>query len=409
MVTFEGMATITGRGNSTWSSAKKPYNLKFDQEVSLNGVDSAKTWYLLSNYADESQIRNAVCLYAANLMGIPYTSNPEFISLFINGEYYGLYNIGTKDIYLEDTGSNIVAVFETTPSSYDWISDEGTYIRFRYGDEDLICDTVNNFENALSSNVDYGTLDNYIEIDSFATKYLFEELFANHDLARSQYYAINNDGIISAICAWDYDLTLGISWNKYFDISYNEIMQAHSWYKALMNYDEFKQLIIGMLDSNSETLLNEIALYLDQCNALLANDWNLNAVRWKDAAPFDGGRTLLKTTSFDLSSLEGNISYILRFLENREIFLKNYWTDPNSFCIVRFSDDATSSVSIYFEKGLELLPDMLPDGVLNLDLPGFMGWYTQDDISVFDIGTITGDTRFYAAWESDDESLQEAA
>ena len=49
---------IKGRGNSTWSAPKKPYKLKFDKKVDLFGDGAAKTWTILANYYDKSQIRN---------------------------------------------------------------------------------------------------------------------------------------------------------------------------------------------------------------------------------------------------------------------------------------------------------------------------------------------------------------
>lgn len=36
-VGFSGLGSISGRGNTTWNAAKKPYNLKFSQPVNLMG------------------------------------------------------------------------------------------------------------------------------------------------------------------------------------------------------------------------------------------------------------------------------------------------------------------------------------------------------------------------------------
>ncbi len=412
-ITFEGMASITGRGNSSWTSAKKPYNLKFDNEVTLCGNNSAKTWYLITNYADESQIRNDLCLYIANLMDIAYTSDPEFISLFINGEYYGLYNIGTKDEYMADVDSQIAAVFEISSQAgeYDWISDNGTYIRFRDGDENIICDTINQFEDALFEGADYESIENYIDIDSFARKYCFEELVANHDIFKGQYFAISNNGIISAICAWDFDLSLGISYNELYDFSYNEMTLSNVWYSRLMKYDAFKSDVITILEQYSESIINDISQYMEECYSAISNDYYLNSVRWQNSRPYGSGRTILKTTSIDLSSLKNNMIYIINFIEYRIDFLKMYWSDPDAFCRIRFIDDTDVIVdtSVYCEEGIVISSEILPDGILSIDVPGFLGWYTEDCISITNYGVITENVTFYAAWESDDESLQEAA
>ncbi|MBE6541958.1 MAG: hypothetical protein E7672_05880, partial [Ruminococcaceae bacterium] len=56
---------IKGRGNSTWGWPKKPYKLKFETKTSVLGMEEAKKWILLSNYADYSLIRNYVAMEAS--------------------------------------------------------------------------------------------------------------------------------------------------------------------------------------------------------------------------------------------------------------------------------------------------------------------------------------------------------
>lgn len=53
-----GTAEVKGRGNYTWTLAKKPYQIKLDGSKPVLGMGSAKTWILLANYADMSLMRN---------------------------------------------------------------------------------------------------------------------------------------------------------------------------------------------------------------------------------------------------------------------------------------------------------------------------------------------------------------
>ena len=46
--------TINGRGNTSWNEKKKPYSLKFDEAVSLLGMDEQKKWALIANSSDPS-------------------------------------------------------------------------------------------------------------------------------------------------------------------------------------------------------------------------------------------------------------------------------------------------------------------------------------------------------------------
>lgn len=82
---------IKGRGNATWTYAKKPYNIKFDKKTSLFGMDKAKKWTLLANCVDETLMRNHTALSLAEKLGIPFTSEHIFVDLYINNDYYGNY------------------------------------------------------------------------------------------------------------------------------------------------------------------------------------------------------------------------------------------------------------------------------------------------------------------------------
>lgn len=85
------LSYIKGRGNATWTYAKKPYNIKFDKKTSLFGMDKAKKWTLLANYTDKTMLRNTVAFELAEAAGIEYTSECVFVDLYINEEYYGNY------------------------------------------------------------------------------------------------------------------------------------------------------------------------------------------------------------------------------------------------------------------------------------------------------------------------------
>lgn len=82
---------IKGRGNSTWSMRKKPYNIKFDKKEDLFGMGSAKKWSLLANYSDETDIRNVVAFDVADKVGLDYISKNISVDLFVDGDYYGNY------------------------------------------------------------------------------------------------------------------------------------------------------------------------------------------------------------------------------------------------------------------------------------------------------------------------------
>lgn len=86
---------IKVRGNTTDDYNKQPFQIKLDKKHDLFGMGEAKTWILLANYLDQSNIRNSVMYKIGELLGIN-TSSFQSIDLYINGEYYGIYLLCEK-------------------------------------------------------------------------------------------------------------------------------------------------------------------------------------------------------------------------------------------------------------------------------------------------------------------------
>lgn len=94
--TDESVSEIKGRGNATWGYKKKPYQIKLSQKTAILGMDKAKTWILLANYTDQSALHNALAFELGKDIGVPYNIEYNFVNLYIDGEYRGLYMICEK-------------------------------------------------------------------------------------------------------------------------------------------------------------------------------------------------------------------------------------------------------------------------------------------------------------------------
>jgi len=83
-----------GRGNYTWTLAKKPYNFSLDKKTDLCGMGSNKKWALIANHYDRSLLRNSVALHLGGLMtNLAYTPQSIPIDVYVNGEYQGSYTL----------------------------------------------------------------------------------------------------------------------------------------------------------------------------------------------------------------------------------------------------------------------------------------------------------------------------
>jgi len=95
---------VRGRGNTTWMWApeKRPLRLRFPRPVYFPGsLYAHQDWILLANHFDVSMLRNHAAFYLSNLMcNIPFTHVSHFVHVYINGVYYGVYELTDE----RDTG-----------------------------------------------------------------------------------------------------------------------------------------------------------------------------------------------------------------------------------------------------------------------------------------------------------------
>lgn len=261
---------IKGRGNSTWLAEKKPYNIKLDEKANLFGMGKHKSWCLLSNPGDGSQIRNDLCYDFARALGIETTTDSFHVNLYLNGEYAGLYLVTEK----VDIGENRVDIYDLEgetedvnekdldeyklggaqnsrelgtikyaeiPNNPDEIT--GGYLLetekiYRYVNEvsgfisdigqcivvktpeyaskaqvEYISSYYQDFEDALYSPTGYNMkgrhYSEYIDMDSFAKIYVLLEFISNFDGCSSSFYMHKDvGGKLTVGPGWDFDLGL---------------------------------------------------------------------------------------------------------------------------------------------------------------------------------------------------------
>ncbi len=83
--------TIRGRGNLSWSMHQKSYKLEFKNKQTLLGMPKDRDRALISNYADKSLMKNYLMYHLATKMGMPYAPRCEYVELYLNKEYLGVY------------------------------------------------------------------------------------------------------------------------------------------------------------------------------------------------------------------------------------------------------------------------------------------------------------------------------
>ncbi|MBO6062234.1 MAG: CotH kinase family protein, partial [Clostridia bacterium] len=89
---YSGTGSVKGRGNTSWGQPKKPYSIKLSSKASLLDIPKTKKYAIVPSYSDDSLVRNWMTYKASLLLsGIEYVPKCEFVEVYLNGTYNGIY------------------------------------------------------------------------------------------------------------------------------------------------------------------------------------------------------------------------------------------------------------------------------------------------------------------------------
>ena len=235
---------IKGRGNTSWDKAKKGYNITYDKKVGIAGMEKNKKYSILPNYQDDSLSRNRILYDLSDAVGMPYASDSRYVDLYVNGFYWGSYQMCEKidggknslvgDIeaedYLDANGKvkqDFPFLCEVDPGA-DYLTDYFTStnsgkLSIKYPEvakeepgynevKDYVAEKYDAFYEAAGS--DKNELSALADIDSMAKLYLVNELGKNWDSGVSSVFFVykpDESGRYKfyASPVWDFDNTLG--------------------------------------------------------------------------------------------------------------------------------------------------------------------------------------------------------
>lgn len=334
---------IKGRGNSTWENFdKKSYRIKFDSKQDLFGMGESKNWVLLSNSMDYTLMRNEIALGLGRIIGLPYTSECQWIHLFYNEEYRGLYLL----CELVETGINRVDIeipFDTEDIDINFFLELGGELNgfplspvegadTNWGDY-FSCEIIYPVNNVITRHQEeyiyaymqlvneailtrnWESIIDLADIRSFADWYLVNEIVLNADIGWSMFaYKLQGDKLYLGPL-WDFDQTCGvsISCGPDYETWYPASKTQNTWFNTLLEMDEFKAL----LASRWKECLPEIQHFLaeeQQKSVLYQKDIAANFERWPAL-----GTTVwrMRKEIGDFDTYEENTAYLFDWLENR--------------------------------------------------------------------------------------------
>lgn len=401
------LESIQCRGNVTWALCdKKSYSMKLSDGADLLGMGQAQKWILLANAFDATHLRDKTVYDFARTIGLAYSPESQWVDLYLNGEYAGLYllsernevdpqrvDIGAEDSFLvsAEIESRLVS------QHYPYVStDSGIALRIHHAavSSEALETQWQSIENAIVSEdgtdpVSGKHWTELIDLDSWAKKYLIEEIFGNLDASISQFFYYDSSlGKVYAGPVWDYDSSMAWSVPEVFfaNTPHQSGNAEPFWYYHLYRKETFYDRVVTLyetlcLPALTDLLENGFA----EAQAFLRQAAAMDRIRWP------GPAAATETEA------------VRKYLEARVGFLNSLWLENVTYCTV-YVDPGTEESCVSYA----VLPGgSLPSLSVYEESPYFLGWYRADTDTPFDVTQpIYEDLDIYARTaESEEEQL----
>lgn len=280
-----------GSSNEGGIKSKRPsYKIKLSKKANIligdESVSKSKDWVLLKDrYVD---LKNIAGFETARLLGLGWQPRGYMVVLMINGNYFGNYFLieaisADKDrIDITDSG------FIIEDDAYWWKQPDESfktdYIQYAMGwtfkdpdFEDLSEETRKNIENVtrMAENVicngpdsEGRTLADVIDIESFATWVLAQDIINNRDGNGSNIFLIKDD--LDMTNPFNSKFRMNALWDM--DGAFNTTPDAFSsvhasnmfWYPKLFEYPEFCRAYKEKWDSVKYTIFYDVMKVLNE-------------------------------------------------------------------------------------------------------------------------------------------------
>ncbi len=345
---LEGMScSVKGRGNTTWTWAKKPYLVKFDKKQSVFGLPKHKRWVLLANFMDRTLMRNLIAYKIGSMTSLDWTPHCRSVELVMNGTHLGTYllieqvradsgRVPCEDGFLLECDfhyDNEIQWIQTPGRCYQF--GDGIPFGVKYPDwDDGLTDAglreIKDYIRKVSETI-YGDgfadasegYAKYLDVNSFIDYWIVCELMVNHELANpgSVYMHKSADSGLIAGPLWDFD------WGT---LSYNVSPRARTglinrdacWYSRLFDDPAFRSAVKARWEELLPQL-KTIPAYIDEMEQTLRASAELNFRMWNPAedASQNGGRIVNGDENLSFSEAVARIRKI--YEERLDIISKN--------------------------------------------------------------------------------------
>ena len=348
---FNAGGGIRLRGNSTSGYPKKPYRIKFNQKVSLFGLDKAKSWVLLADYLDPSCMHNTAAFYlgaASDALG--FTPTVHHVNLYLNGEFMGLYTLCeqvqendgrmgleqtiTPDMTDLDQFNFYVCLDEDVQfdpeairgEDYFYVAWCNKYFSLKYPKKEDFCSDEQfysffeqlekHYNRILDACRDGNAkkMKAYMDVDSLIDHMIIDQIMGERDHVWKSFYSYQIAGEkLRFGPIWDYDYSLYVPWtnapNEYYTVD-TRIEYSNEFFRGVARSDELYSLLCERYQSHWNDVLSDCIVHVQSYEQDISESLELNRALWYGNKP-------------DIA--EDNYDFLVKFLKSRHRVLKQEW------------------------------------------------------------------------------------
>jgi len=332
--------TIRIRGNtSAYYSSKKPYKIELEKKNDLlvrdNDKYNDKNWILIDEGNDG--LNTLIGLKMNEIMGLGgWTPAYQFVNLFINDDYRGIYMLLESIRRNPDCRLNVDKksgyIFES--DAYWWkedvyfSSDAGVKYTFKYPDSEDITpqqiDYIRQAVNAMEQSFGSGSYDDYIDVTSFATWILAHDILGTFDSAGANIYLTkydsSDDTKIAMSTLWDFNSIMKTT-NQWSRVRSDE----NFYFKQLFTDTNFTNTYWNIWQQKSDSIFMQMTDFIRKFAA------SETAAALQKSRPYDGQRW-----QYEPSTVNENIQQALTWFTERQQWMNNYYS-PSSIHYPHFT------------------------------------------------------------------------
>lgn len=363
---YSGAGAVKGRGNTSWGQPKKPYSIKLESKASLLDIPKTKKYAIVPGYSDDSLVRNWMTYKASLLLsGIEYVPKCEFVEVYLNGTYNGIYilvervDIESNKIDIDEateeelTGGYLIEKDIDGKIDYDsdqwfncpyWANQSRDYFVLKTPEPEdaavraqMLSYLTQYMQTLHSAVMSTGSeaWQQYVDTPSWVDFIIIQELAKNIDgNLKTSCYMVKKaqDDKLYLTAPWDFDLAWGstsVSWNNadhthndYYDCpdaqsaaGFMTINSSCPWFDTL--YDDhasFRNTLIDRYGELRDSLVPELYRLLRRGAAYISAAVPRDEAKW--------GVRVKSGTEYLLNWIEGRVEWLDgTWLESEDIDL----------------------------------------------------------------------------------------